>query len=436
MDDRPNLLIFVAVLGMLVFSFTHAQETYSWTFDADAQNWNAVSGNWTVEGGEYSGTKGLADGPWNDGATYVNAMTFSNFTYEAGFKVVDGLSGIWGLGFRANQSYTGYFFEFIAPNTLNLYRFNPGWTSAGGWTQLQGSTTSQIGLNEWHTLKVVAEGLSLKGYFDGNLQVSVSDSNYASGNVGLRAINGAHVHFDNVTVTTLTAIPTPTPTPTGLPTQTPTPVSTITPTQTSNATVYPKSNATATATPVITPVQNVTTIPTLNVTFAPNATFTPSPTSTITPTSVPTVTATPAPTRTACPQVPTKAVNPEGKNCREFSSPCDVPRNWIVVGSCPAPASNETPGQQCQGCLYKNSCVPFGTRIAENGTSGYCDVLEKTMKPQREDQKPCQNNQECLSNFCVDGTCGSIQKELKTIGDLLEQILDFLKKLVGKFIPK
>lgn len=441
MDNRPNLLIFVAVfVGTLIFSPTHAQETYSWTFDAaDAPNWTAVSGNWTVEGGEYSGTKGLADGPWNDGATYVNAANFSDFAYEARFRVVDGIGAnkIWGLVFRANQSYRGYLFEFISPSELNLYRLNPGWTAAGGWNTLQSSTTPSINLGDWHTLRVVAEGPSIKGYFDGNLQVSVNDSSYAYGNVGLRALNGAHVHFDNVTVTTMTATPTPTPTSTVLPTQTPTPVPTITPTQTPNATVIPTVNTTATptttATPVITPVQNATATPTPNATIT--ATFTPSPTSTSTSTPVPTVTATQ--TRTPCPQVPTWAVNLEGKNCREFSSPCDVPRNWIVVSSCPT-AANETSGQQCQGCLYADSCIPFGTRLGPqysvvpfNGSASYCDASKKAIEPQKNDTSACQNNYECISNYCTSGVCGNLQKELSVARGLLEQILDFLRRLFG-----
>lgn len=431
MDMNKPTLAVLAVFGLLIAfgsSIAYAQETHSWNFDIESTDWAAVSGNWTLENGEYSGTKGLADGPWNDGATYVNAANFSDFAYEARFRVVSGTNGIWGLVFRANQSYRGYLFEFISPSELNLYRLNPGWTAAGGWDTLQSSTTPSIVLGDWHTLKVVTAGHSIKGYFDGNLQVSVNDSAYSSSNIGLRAINGAHVHFDNVTVTALAA--TPTPTSTVLPTQTPTPVSTITPTQTPNVTVSPTPNTTATptttATPVITPVQNATATPTPNATLT--ATSTPSPTSTSTSTSVPTVTANQ--TRTPCPQVLTKAVNPEGKNCREFSSPCDVPRNWIVVDSCPA--ANKT---QCDnGCFHDGLCIQFGTRLIANGTLQYCDFAGKGLKLQKNDTEPCQNGYECVSNYCANGVCGSMQKELSGIKDLLEKILDFLKKLFGKLL--
>ncbi len=187
----------------------------------------------------------------------------------------------------------------------------------------------------------------------------------------------------------------------------------------------------------------------------PNATITPPPTPT--PTATPNVTATPIPnptptkkpTPTPCPQVVTWAVNPEGKNCREFSTPCDVPRNWIVVDSCqttPAPTSTPsstitpTPAmKQCDnaGCLYADSCIPFGTRLAGmNGTTSlYCDVAKTAMEPQKSDSEKCQNSYECASNYCANGVCGDLQKELSATRGLLEQILGFLRTFFGKFFP-
>lgn len=415
--DKLNLAV-LAVFGLLVVfggSPVHAQ---AWTFDTEAADWTAVSGTWAVENGEYSGTKGLADGPWNDGATYANAANFSDFAYEARFRVVDGIgvNKIWGLVFRANQSYRGYLFEFVSPSELNLYRLNPGWTASGGWNTLQSSTTPSINLGDWHTLRVVAEGASIKGYFDGNLQVSVNDSAYSSGNIGLRAINGAHVHFDNVTVATMAATPIPTLIPTMSPNATSTP--TQTPSQTPNATAIP----TATSTPVITPNVTATPASTPNVTITPTPAKSPIPTLTATPTQTPTA----APT--VCAQVITYATNPEGKNCRQFPTPCDVPRNWIVVDSCPA--ANKT---QCDnGCFRDGLCIQFGTRLIANGTPQYCDFAGKGLKLQKNDTEPCQNGYECVSDYCSNGVCGSMQKELSGIKDLLEKILDFLKKLFGK----
>jgi hypothetical protein len=38
----------------------------------------------------------------------------------------------------------------------------------------------------------------------------------------------------------------------------------------------------------------------------------------------------------ACLQVITPAYNPVTGECREFSTPCSVPRGWIKVAACPA----------------------------------------------------------------------------------------------------
>lgn len=67
-----------------------------------------------------------------------------------------------------------------------------------------------------------------------------------------------------------------------------------------------------------------------------------------------------------------------------------------------------------------------------NGTDSYCDVAKTAMEPQKSDSEKCQNNYECLSNYCSNGVCGNLQKELQGTRNLLEMILDFLKKVFGK----
>lgn len=144
------------------------------------------------------------------------------------------------------------------------------------------------------------------------------------------------------------------------------------------------------------------------------------------PTGKPTMTATPK--ETECPQAMTWAVNPEWKNCREFESPCKVPKNWHVVDSCPPTVEK----QQCDSnCPYNDLCIPFGTRLVSNGTGVYCDVVKRTLEVQKNDGEPCQNNYECTSNYCTNGACGNIQQELSGIRALLDKIIEFLKGVFG-----
>lgn len=37
-----------------------------------------------------------------------------------------------------------------------------------------------------------------------------------------------------------------------------------------------------------------------------------------------------------CAQVITSAVSPDGAECKEFATPCDVPSDWTKVESCPS----------------------------------------------------------------------------------------------------
>jgi hypothetical protein len=84
------------------------------------------------------------------------------------------------------------------------------------------------------------------------------------------------------------------------------------------------------------------------------------------------------------------------------------------------------------GCFYEGACLSFGTRIILNNIPSYCDTT-KTFKTQKQDNELCQNNYECLSNWCSNGVCINIQKELETQKGILQMILDWLKGLYSFF---
>lgn len=50
--------------------------------------------------------------------------------------------------------------------------------------------------------------------------------------------------------------------------------------------------------------------------------------------------------RNACAQVITPAVSPDGAECKDFATPCDVPGDWTRVGSCPETCPK---GEVCRG---------------------------------------------------------------------------------------
>jgi hypothetical protein len=56
------------------------------------------------------------------------------------------------------------------------------------------------------------------------------------------------------------------------------------------------------------------------------------------------------------------------------------------------------------GCVYQDSCVPFGTRFMEGNVPAYCGI-NKEIVEQKENSGECQNNYECISYNCKENNC-------------------------------
>ena len=69
------------------------------------------------------------------------------------------------------------------------------------------------------------------------------------------------------------------------------------------------------------------------------------------------------------------------------------------------------------GCILNNICVPIGVR--KEGQ--YCD-FDRKLNNQKEEDKVCENNFECISNVCINDNCVS--------GSLWERFLLWLKRLM------
>ncbi len=93
---------------------------------------------------------------------------------------------------------------------------------------------------------------------------------------------------------------------------------------------------------------------------------------------------------------------------------------------------------ECNGCTYQLSCLPYGTRLTQNDNAVYCDI-SKVLETQKADDQSCQNNYECLNNYCIDGTCKNLQKQLEEERTVVKVLIEYINKIFnffGKFFGK
>jgi hypothetical protein len=96
------------------------------------------------------------------------------------------------------------------------------------------------------------------------------------------------------------------------------------------------------------------------------------------------------------------------------------------------PPVAEDKDKDCPGCRKNGACMQIGIRFLEDEEPVYCDI-DHAFKPQRENGNACQNNYECLSNTCQDGTCQSMSKQIESIQRELEEQKGILNKILAFF---
>ena len=88
------------------------------------------------------------------------------------------------------------------------------------------------------------------------------------------------------------------------------------------------------------------------------------------------------------------------------------------------------PDTECGTCEKDGNCLPFGTRLLEDGKPVYCGINSK-LNTQESLGEFCQNNYECLSNQCSNGQCIDLSEQLEETQSFLEKILFWLRKIFG-----
>ena len=198
-DWRHNYAIPVATI-------TNAEKDECFFENFDDQNiddnqpidWYTTGSYWTSEDGNLHWTSsGTSQGMCAD----PQSLDLSNFIAEFDMKVVDGNTPIcWGgFQFRKTQyihtrSSSGYLVYIRENNQLQLYDMVSGYGNILGSFQL--SPTPE----NWHHVKVFAEGNNIKVFADGYLAIDVIDGLYQNGQyIGFEAYR-AETKFDNLRI--------------------------------------------------------------------------------------------------------------------------------------------------------------------------------------------------------------------------------------------
>ncbi|PWS29597.1 hypothetical protein DHW03_05490 [Pedobacter yonginense] len=168
-------------------------------------NWVFYGGGWYwKEGAIHSASNSSSGGYGIHGSKIVATGTnFADFTYQA--KVNVNTAGDAGLMFRVSNpaigadAYQGYYLG-LNPTTGNI---ELGKSSNQKWIVIR-SVKYPVKVNSNYTLKIVAKGNQFDVFIDGAKQpiLSATDSEYATGCVGLRTYN-AQATFDDVKVRNL-----------------------------------------------------------------------------------------------------------------------------------------------------------------------------------------------------------------------------------------
>ncbi|KAB8140301.1 DUF1080 domain-containing protein [Chloroflexia bacterium SDU3-3] len=212
--------------------------------DGNADGWATTGGSWSVV---TDGSKVYQQSTVSGQSRSLAGSSWADQTVEAKVKPLSFSGGSEYVGVIARaQSATSFYTLIIRnANKIELRRISSGSTNT------LTSVSFTVDTNTWYTLRLQVQGSTLTGYVNGTKYVTATDSQYASGQVGLVTYNGT-ASFDDVSVTGAGGT-TPTTVPTSTPTKTSTPVpGTATPTRTATP-VTPTTVATATAIPA-TPV--------------------------------------------------------------------------------------------------------------------------------------------------------------------------------------
>ncbi|GAB3439308.1 hypothetical protein GCM10027436_21340 [Actinophytocola sediminis] len=171
-----------------------AETLFTDTFeDGDLAGWTTSGGSWSVA---TDGTPSARQsGNSGDARALAGSSSWTDYAVQARVKALsfNGSDRFVALLARAQSATSYYYLSVRSGNTVQLKKLVDG----------RGSTLASAALtvstNSWYTLRIEVSGSTLRGYVDGNLVATATDSQFSSGQTGLATFN-ATASFDDVSV--------------------------------------------------------------------------------------------------------------------------------------------------------------------------------------------------------------------------------------------
>jgi len=193
---RLPILLAVATLLLSTLAFPAILFGLEYDFEDPKQldDWNVVSGDWTIENGKLVGTM-----PNEYTGIYVGDFGWTDYTFEVEATRVAGNYVYINFRVQENDSLDRYDFEAsYSSNTMTIYSWiNSAYNEIipGG---KPGRTAKPDG--DTHIYRVEVSGNSIKAYVDDKLHFEFEDESFESGRIGLGGY-GSTVQFDNLKIT-------------------------------------------------------------------------------------------------------------------------------------------------------------------------------------------------------------------------------------------
>jgi hypothetical protein len=185
-----------ALTAVLVLSTTAAAATL---FSDDFNDGNA--GGWTTSGGTWSvisdGTPVYQQsGTSSDARARGGSTGWTNYTVTLRAKptAVNGTNRFVAVLARAQSATSYYYLALRSNNTVELKKL------VNGSSTTLASAGVPFTLNTWYTLSLEVSGNTLRGTVNGGTALTATDTQFASGQVGVATFN-ASARFDDVVVT-------------------------------------------------------------------------------------------------------------------------------------------------------------------------------------------------------------------------------------------